>query len=76
MNPVASLYTVYCSGFWDAYSSIREFVHRALRTALKEHPAHVYFCGHSLGGAVATLAAFDVKTHTIPRINLYLQMQR
>lgn len=32
--------------------------------------------GHSLGGAVATLAAFDVKHYTTPRVNAYLLAMR
>lgn len=64
------------SGFWEAYLGVREFVHRSLRKELVDYPGHVYFCGHSLGGALATIAALDVKLHTLPRVNAYLAMLR
>lgn len=57
------------SGFWSAYSVVRVFIHGVLRRELStEEVTHVYFTGHSLGGALATLAAMDVQINTIPRV--------
>jgi alpha-beta hydrolase superfamily lysophospholipase len=64
------------SGFWEAYSVVREFVHSTLRKELLASPHHVYFTGHSLGGALATLAALDTSIHTIPRVNAYFEHKR
>lgn len=62
------------SGFWSAYEVVRPFIHTILRRELSKNPsAQVYFCGHSLGGALATFAAMDVTIHTLPRINAYLK---
>jgi len=59
------------SGFWKAYEGVRDFVHTEVRNALKEQPGHLFFTGHSLGGALATFAALDVQVHTLPRLNKY-----
>lgn len=37
------------SGFWDAYTSVRGFIHAVLREELANHPSLVFFTGHSLG---------------------------
>jgi poly(3-hydroxybutyrate) depolymerase len=68
--------TMVHSGFWEAYSCVRDFVHETLRKELIADPRHVYFTGHSLGGALATLAAFDCSVHTIPRVNTYFEHKR
>lgn len=49
-------------GFWGAYMSIREPLTRQVTTSLLAAggQARVYFTGHSLGGALATLAAYDL----------------
>lgn len=36
-------------GFWDAYSTIRFFVHAVLRRELAQESCSIYFTGHSLG---------------------------
>ncbi len=64
------------SGFWDAYTKARTFVHKMLRSLLKERPCEVIFTGHSLGGALASIASLDVAIHTLPRINNYLAYQK
>lgn len=43
LTKVVSSY-IHC-GFWDAYMSIREFVHRVVRKQLVEHPTKVFFTG-------------------------------
>ena len=44
-----------------------------VRKELTARPAHLYVTGHSLGGALATFAAFDLSVHSIPRINASLK---
>ncbi len=64
------------SGFWEAYCTVRGFIHTVLRQELAARPAHVYCTGHSLGGALATIASLDLSLHSLPRINKYLKAQR
>jgi hypothetical protein len=64
------------SGFWEAYAVVRDDLHAIVRRELKKHPAHLYCVGHSLGGALATLAALDCSIHTVPRVNAYLARVR
>ena len=56
-------------GFWDAYCSVREEMLCALMIAIREqyyfiqdykYPIQICLCGHSLGGALAALAALEV----------------
>merc|ERR1711871_552813 len=60
-------------GFWEAYSVVREFIHEVLRKELTRDPADVYFTGHSLGGALTTIAALDFKIHSLPRIDAFMK---
>ncbi len=63
-------------GFWEAYDKVRVELHTILRKQLKQEPAaKLVFTGHSLGGALATLASCDVAVHTMPRINEYHKMK-
>ncbi|KAF0712257.1 hypothetical protein AaE_012075 [Aphanomyces astaci] len=56
-------------GFLTAYASVREKCHAALHELLRRYTAHgidpesvqIYCTGHSLGGALATLASIDLK---------------
>ena len=64
------------TGFWDAYMTVRDFIHTTLRQELAQRPAHVMCTGHSLGGALATLACLDVSLYTIPRVNRHLNHLR
>lgn len=45
-------------GFLSAYGSVREQILDMIKKGKK-----VVFCGHSLGGGLATIAAFDFKTN-------------
>ena len=55
---------------------MRYELHEILRRELKDRPAHLYFTGHSMGGALATLAALDASIHTVPRVNAFLLNER
>lgn len=44
------------AGFWGIYSSFRQELGRIIA---RENPNHIHFVGHSLGGALASLAAID-----------------
>lgn len=53
------------SGFRSGYWSVRDVLRSEILTALddlEDPDARVYFTGHSLGGALATLAALDLAT--------------
>lgn len=71
-----SKFAVTCSGFWEVYSTVREFVHNVLRRELSREPAVVYFTGHSMGGALACIASADVALNTLPRVNAFLKHKR
>jgi hypothetical protein len=60
-------------GFWAAYEGVRLFIHESLRREVTRDPAHVCFTGHSLGGALATIAAVDFKIHSVPRIDAFMK---
>ena len=55
---------------------MRDDLHAIIRRELLKKPAHLYFIGHSLGGALATLGALDFKVHTVPRVNTFLARER
>ena len=60
------------NGFWAMYNSIRNPLHEFIRTELVLEPTDVFVTGHCLGGALATICAFDLSVHTVAPINLYL----
>jgi triacylglycerol lipase len=52
-------------GFLTAYNSVRPALLQLLSKVVADgEPWHVYTTGHSLGGALATLCALDLKTST------------
>lgn len=48
------------AGFWKAYQSIREQILPIVELQLELKARPVYFTGHSLGAALATLGAMDI----------------
>ena len=53
--------TLIHSGFLEQYDSIREHVNNEIDLLINETIKRVVFCGHSLGAALATIAALDYK---------------
>ncbi|KAL9060815.1 MAG: hypothetical protein Q9206_000861 [Seirophora lacunosa] len=50
------------AGFWDSWVEARPGVMAALKTAAASHPGNrVAIVGHSLGGAIASLAAAEIR---------------
>lgn len=64
------------SGFWKVYMAMRDDIHRIVQKEMKSFPAHLCFTGHSLGGALATLACWDITANALPRINQYWRHKR
>lgn len=58
-------------GFWESWSEARTGVMAALTTAAQTYPASkVVVTGHSLGGAIASLAATEIRNTGI-NVDLY-----
>ncbi|KAH8086192.1 phospholipase [Aureococcus anophagefferens] len=56
------------NGFWRAYAGVRPRLLAAVAKALDGEPlCRVLCCGHSLGGALAQVAAADLATHCLPQ---------
>lgn len=58
-------------GFFNSYSSVRDELLEIIKDQLKEKDYHIYLTGHSLGGALATLAALDLQKETTAKISNY-----
>ncbi|RLN66989.1 hypothetical protein BBP00_00001920 [Phytophthora kernoviae] len=60
------------SSFWLAYESIREELKVVTRLILDENPGvSVYITGHSMGGSLAILAAYDLAVNFSIKVNMY-----
>ena len=51
----------------------REFIHATIRKELSEELGDVLVTGHSLGGALASLCAYDLQIHTLIPVNNELE---
>lgn len=59
------------SGFFAAYSSVQGVVLNTIKELYSKKPRQVIITGHSLGGALGTLAAFDIANTLSIRPTLY-----
>lgn len=65
-------------GFWDSWFEARAGVMKSIMAAAKDYPTYqLVVTGHSLGGAIATLAAAQLRTegHTAALVILGPQSQ-
>jgi Lipase (class 3) len=64
--PRCSGYAVH-SGFYESWCAARGLVQAALANALRTYPGYsIVVTGHSLGGAIATIAAEDLRVSGYP----------
>ncbi|CCI40557.1 unnamed protein product [Albugo candida] len=60
------------SGFWQAYMTVRSDLKRVVRLLLYEHPGvSTYVTGHSMGGTLAILAAYDFSVSFDIAVEMY-----
>jgi predicted lipase len=60
------------SGFYRAYTAVRDELKEVMRLILDENPGvTVYTTGHSMGGALAILAAYDFAVNFSIHVNMY-----
>ncbi|CAM9332474.1 unnamed protein product [Ectocarpus sp. 12 AP-2014] len=68
------------TGFWDAYEGVRGELHACIRETVidwilsQDSPPDItiYVTGHSMGGALATHCAMDLKLYTVDKIQARL----
>ncbi|CAM9273530.1 unnamed protein product [Ectocarpus sp. 4 AP-2014] len=68
------------TGFWDAYECVRGELHTCIRETVidwilsQDNPPDIkiYVTGHSMGGALATHCAMDLKLYTVDKIQARL----
>lgn len=53
------------TGFWDSWANVRDEILEQVKTAVSQNPDYeLVVVGHSLGAAIATLAAADIRGRT------------
>lgn len=53
------------TGFWDSWANVRDEILEQVKTAVAQNPDYeLVVVGHSLGAAIATLAAADIRGRT------------
>ena len=63
------------TGFWLAWNEIRDMVLAKIAVAMKAHRDYdLVLTGHSLGGAIATLAAGDIRRQMRARLVSFLDV--
>mmetsp|Transcript_28698 Transcript_28698/g.38216 ORF Transcript_28698/g.38216 Transcript_28698/m.38216 type:complete len:1162 (-) Transcript_28698:520-4005(-) len=55
-------------GFWSSYNRVRCQLHEKIREELVARPGRLILTGHSLGGAQATLCAYDMCRWIVPTV--------
>jgi hypothetical protein len=65
-------YSFMHAGFWGSYNRLRERVHATVLRELLTNPGELIVTGHSLGGALATICAYDLAAFTLPAVNAQL----
>ncbi len=58
-------------GFVNSYEGVKKQLLDLISTLLLSKPYEVYITGHSLGGALATLAAIDIRERFRPHVCVY-----
>ena len=59
-------------GFWKAYSTVRHEMIEAVEKHWSREMGHVMLTGHSLGGALSILMAFELKTRYQIPVEVYV----
>jgi len=55
-------------GFWSSYNRVRREMHARIYEELIARPGRILFTGHSLGGALSILCAYDMCRWVVPAV--------
>lgn len=55
-------------GFYSSYCRVRKLIHQRVRQELTLRPGPLYITGHSLGGCLATVCAYDAARWVLPTV--------
>ena len=69
--PVQELFGGFHRGFWNSVEDVWDIVFSAYKTANAAHKKPLFFTGHSLGGAMATVASAKLIHLGLPFISTY-----